>query len=146
MPSITFPSPSLKVLGPLVEVAVMPSQLYIESNKITKPTAIKITAMVDTGASSSVIKAGIASMLGINPVGVAHINTPSSTGLDCNQFDMQLVFPNNLAIPSIILTEAPLQGQHIQCLIGRDVLENAVLIYIGYNNSFTLSFCLIFLV
>jgi hypothetical protein len=51
-----------------------------------------------------------------------------------------MVFPNNLNTLSIIATEAPLQGQHIQCLIGRDVLKNAVLIYTGHDNSFTLSF------
>jgi hypothetical protein len=36
--------------------------------------------------------------------------------------------------------EAPLLGQHIQCLIGRDVLAHGVLVYIGYGNLFSLSF------
>ena len=36
--------------------------------------------------------------------------------------------------------EALLQGQNIQCLIGRDVLAQAVLVYIGYTNLFSLSF------
>jgi hypothetical protein len=31
-------------------------------------------------------------------------------------------------------------GQNIQCLIGRDILQHGVLIYIGYSNQFTLSF------
>jgi len=83
---------------------------------------------------------GLASTLGINPVGTTLINTPSSTNVTCLQFDVQLVFPNNVTISSIVATEAPLQGQHIQCLIGRDVLQNGVLIYTGYDNSFTLSF------
>jgi hypothetical protein len=30
--------------------------------------------------------------------------------------------------------------QNIECLIGRDILENAVLTYIGYINQFTISF------
>ena len=37
------------------------------------------------------------------------------------------------------LVEAPLGGQAIQGLIGRDVLSQAVLIYIGYANQFTLA-------
>ena len=32
----------------------------------------------------------------------------------------------------------PLGGQHIQCLVGRDVLAHGVLTYIGYINQFTL--------
>jgi hypothetical protein len=29
---------------------------------------------------------------------------------------------------------------HIQSLVGRDVLSQAVLVYIGYTNQFTMSF------
>lgn len=36
--------------------------------------------------------------------------------------------------------EAPLQGQNIDCLIGRDVLSQGVFVYIGYTNLFSLSF------
>lgn len=52
---------------------------------------------------------------------------------------MRLLFPNNVLIETTVIA-APLQGQHIQCLIGRDVLRHGVLIYIGYIDSFTLSF------
>ncbi len=83
---------------------------------------------------------GLADKLGISPIGTALINMPSSTNVTCFQFDVQIVFPNNVNIASIVVTEAPLQGQHIQCLIGRDVLQHGVLIYTGYDNSFTLSF------
>ena len=38
------------------------------------------------------------------------------------------------------ILEVPLQGRHIQCLIGRDVLARGVFIYIGYGNFFSLSF------
>ncbi len=96
--------------------------------------------MIDTGASGTVISQGLADKLGISPIGTALINTPSSTNVTCFQFDVQIVFPNNVNIASIVVTEAPLQGQHIQCLIGRDVLQHGVLIYTGYDNSFTLSF------
>ncbi len=35
--------------------------------------------------------------------------------------------------------EAPLQGQGIQGLIGRDALAHAVLVYIGYADQFTIA-------
>jgi predicted aspartyl protease len=101
---------------------------------------IKLAAMIDTGATGTVISQGFAAMLGISPIGTTSINTPSSTNVSCYQFDMQLIFPNNINIASIVVTEAPLQGQHIQCLIGRDILQHSVLIYTGYDHSFTLSF------
>ena len=49
------------------------------------------------------------------------------------------MFPNNILAETPIL-EAPLQGQHIQCLIGRDVLADGVFFYIGSSNLFSLSF------
>lgn len=45
-----------------------------------------------------------------------------------------------IKVLAMIDTEAPLKGQHIQCLVGRDVLQHGVFIYTGYDNSFTLSF------
>ena len=39
-----------------------------------------------------------------------------------------------------IVDKTPLARDMHTALIGRDILSQAVLIYIGYNNSFTLSF------
>jgi len=70
---------------------------------------------------------------------VVAINTLSSTGVLCAQYAVRLIFPNNVGGEAVV-TEAPLAGQHIQGLIGRDVLSQAVLVYIGYTNQFTMSF------
>ncbi len=95
--------------------------------------------MIDTGATGSVIQHGLPAHLGLHPVGVVLINTPSSTNVACNEYLVRLMFPNNVIVETTIL-EAPLQGQHIQCLIGRDVLAHGVFVYIGYGNLFSLSF------
>jgi len=52
---------------------------------------------------------------------------------------MRLLFPNNVIVETVVIA-APLQGQNILCLIGRDVLQHGVFIYTGYVNTFTLSF------
>ena len=52
---------------------------------------------------------------------------------------MRLVFPHNV-VAEVAAIEAPLEGQAIQCLIGRDVLSHGVFVYTGYINQFTLSF------
>jgi predicted aspartyl protease len=142
MPSFTQRIQNLQQVGPVVEIVITPSVPFLQTLKIqpANTKTIKVLAMIDTGATGTVNSSGIASHLGINPVGTIYINTPSSTNVLCNQFDIQIVFPNNVNITSIVVTEAQLQGQHIQCLIGRDVLQHGVLIYTGYDNSFTLSF------
>ena len=142
MPSFTQRITNLEQVGPVIEIILTPSVAFVATMIISQSEtkAVKILAMVDTGATGTVITQGLAAKLGINPVGTTLINTPSSTNVSCYQYDVQIVFPNNVNIASIIVTEAPLQGQHIQCLIGRDVLKHGVLIYTGYDNSFTLSF------
>lgn len=95
--------------------------------------------MIDTGATGSVIQQGLAGQLRLNAVGVTYINTPSSTNVPCYEYLVRLLFPNNVVAETTAI-EAPLLGQHIQCLIGRDVLAHGVLIYIGYGNLFSLSF------
>ena len=95
--------------------------------------------MIDTGATGSVIQPDIAKRLGLQPIGVVYINTPSSENIACYQYVLRLIFPNNVVVQAIAV-EAPLKGQQIQCLIGRDVLAHGVFVYTGYINQFTLSF------
>lgn len=96
--------------------------------------------MIDTGASGTGITKGLASQLGVNPVGTILMTTSSSANINCYQYDLRIIFANDVNMPSIIVTEAPLQGQHIQGLIGRDVLRQGIFIYNGHDNSFALSF------
>jgi len=142
MPSFTQRTPNLQQIGPVIEVVLTPSAVFMQKINMLQSAVktVRLLAMIDTGATGTVISQGIAANLGINPIGTTLINTPSSTNVSCNQFDVRILFPNNINIPSIVVTEAPLQGQHIQCLIGRDILQHGVLIYTGYDNSFTLSF------
>jgi len=132
----------MQKVGPVVEVVLTPSVNFLKQMNINPSAAktVKLLAMVDTGATGTVISQGIAALLGINPIGTTMISTPSSTNVKCNQFDVQIVIPNNVRFQSIVITEAPLQGQHIQCLIGRNILQHGILIYNGHDNSFTLSF------
>ncbi len=103
------------------------------------PGPVPVKGMIDTGATASVIQPHIASTLGLQPVGVVSISTPSSANVPCNQYLVRLVLPNSVVVETLAI-EAPLHGQQVQCLIGRDVLAHGVLVYTGYVNQFTLSF------
>lgn len=142
MPSFTTQVPDILQTGPVVQVQVVPSRLFVQTLKIPKqdlPKPIPITALIDTGATGTVIKQGIPRQLGLQPIGFTYITTASSENKLCLQYNLAFLFPNiNVAFGAVV-TEVPLQGQQIQCLIGRDFLSHAVFIYTGYNNSFTLS-------
>ena len=142
MPSFTAQVPNLQAIGPVVEARIAISSFLETSMKqkgqpISAP--VPVQAMIDTGASSTVIQDSIPHTLGLQPVGVSFINTPSSTNVRCYEYLIRLVFPNNVVVEGTVIA-APLQGQQIQCLIGRDILTHGVLIYIGYTHTFSLSF------
>ncbi|MDP2788476.1 MAG: retroviral-like aspartic protease family protein [bacterium] len=142
MPSFTTQIPNLQEVGPVVEIKVAIGS-FVENvfrqNNQNIPNPIPALAMIDTGATGTVIREDIVQQLKLNPVGITFINTPSSTNVQCYEYLIRLLFPNNVVTESVVIA-APLQGQHIQCLIGRDVLRHGVLVYIGYTNTFTLSF------
>jgi len=42
-------------------------------------------------------------------------------------------------VVGLVAVETSLAGQSIQVLIGRDVLQQGVLVYVGYTGTFTFS-------
>jgi len=141
VPSFTAGIPNIRAIGPVVQIQIAISEAAEQALKKAGqpvPPPVQVSAMIDTGASDSVIQTGIAQQLGIQPIGVTRVNTPSSTNVQCYRYDVQLILPNGVTVV-VPVTEAPLQGQHIQCLIGRDILMHGVFIYIGYSNLFSFS-------
>jgi predicted aspartyl protease len=143
MPSLTVQLASLHQQGPVLEVRVAVGQdtenAMAKRNEKPKDPVVAV-AMIDTGATGTVINHDVAQRLGLQPVGICSINTPSSAGVACHEYLVRLVMPRHNVVVETVAIGAPLHGQHIQCLIGRDVLQHAVFIYTGYNNTFTLSF------
>lgn len=140
MPSLTTQIPNLQFAGPLLQVKIDLPQALKDIKAISpEPQPLQVQAIIDTGATGTVIKAKLIEALKIKPVGVVTINTPSSTGVKCHQYFVKLLLPNNVQIEAAVIA-APLKDQHIQCLIGRDILRHGVFIYTGYINQFTLSF------
>ncbi len=133
---------NLQQLGPLAQVKIfIPEDLQdlLEKHEKNIPKPVDAMAMIDTGATSSVIQEGMAKKLGLSPVGQQPISTPTTEKQMCYVYQVRIVFPNN-SIASLLAIEAPLQNQHIQCLLGRDLLSRSVFVYTGITNSFSLSF------
>ncbi len=142
MPSVTITPDNLEKDGPILEIHFFVSseleKNYKEKN-IPLPEPVIIKALIDTGASACVLKKEIPEQLGLKPTGVIKICTPSSKDHECYQYYMRMVIPSHKLVYEGPFISAPLDGQEISGLIGRDVLKNGILISIGYANQFTLS-------
>lgn len=142
MPGFTIESADLQNLGPILEISLALPQAVSDTLAAgtPQPPPIKVNAMVDTGAHSTCVQHGNLQQLGLQPTGVVPIMTPTTTQQhDCPVYFVRLILPKNLMIETPVI-EAPLQGQPIQALIGRDVLRYGVLVYVGHDQRFTMSF------
>jgi hypothetical protein len=126
----------------------MPTARALDAMRTKKqplPAAVTVSAMIDTGAGVSVIRTGVPQQLNLQPVGIQSINTPTSYSVLCHRYSIRMVFPftGGIKVPvsiDMVMTETPLKGQNIQCLLGRDFLQHGVLIYSGPDETFTFSF------
>lgn len=144
MPSFTVQLANMVVSGPTadVHISVGPALAqYLSKQGLAIPPAVPAVALIDTGASRTVITASIVQTLGIKPVGMAKMSTPStSTPVPVQEYSIRVAFPNGTIVDVQKAIQAPMGGQSIQCLIGRDVLQHGILTYIGYINQYSLSF------
>jgi predicted aspartyl protease len=144
LPTFTSTVADLLAAGPGLQISVGPSRELI--NALT-PLGLRfaspqlVTALIDTGAHSTVLNPDVVSRLGIKPVGVAAIVTPSTTAaLICNRYHINVYFSEDFVIENVFAIEAPMGGVPYQCLIGRDILRFGTLTYAGSRNQFTLEF------
>lgn len=142
MPSITLSSPNLQADGPTIEVQfLIPKQIEEQYKKEGKqiPAPISIRALIDTGATNCVVRSDIPNTLGLQPVDIIGINTPSTKNHKAYRYFMRMVIPSTNITYEGLFTALPLDGQNISSLIGRDLLAFGILIYIGNAKQFSLS-------
>jgi hypothetical protein len=118
-----------------------PRQIEEQYRKDGKPLPppVSIRALIDTGATNCVVREDIPGALGLQPVDVIGINTPSTKGHRAYRYFMRMVIPSTNITYEGLFTALPLDGQNISSLIGRDLLAFGILIYTGNANQFTLS-------
>jgi len=145
MPSVTVHpegAEDLEKYGPILEVQfLIPLELekkYIEE-KIPLPEPVIVKALIDTGATACIIKKEIPDKLGLKPIGTTTICTPSSKDHECYKYFMRMLIPSQGLVYQGPFISSSLGEQEIGGLIGRDVLKDGILIYIGYANEFTFS-------
>jgi predicted aspartyl protease len=140
MPCLTTRAPNLQHRGPIIETLVGPSSilkgtLQKEEKEIPQPVSVRM--LIDTGASVSAIKTGIATQFGLKAHGIAKIATPSNGAHECPLYDVDILLPvHHLEIKNVRVIESALEGQNIDGLIGRDILRLGLFVYSGYDDSF----------
>lgn len=142
MPAYTAENTDLQKQGPILKIRIaVPFDVEeaLLSGGVEIPQPVEVSALIDTGASHTVLRQGVGAALGLRPVGTAPVLTAGHSVVHCEEYHLRLIFPND-AVHETTIVELPMEGQFIQCLIGRDVLAKAVLIYIGERNLFSLSF------
>lgn len=112
------------------------------------PPLSSIRALVDTGASCTCVDPAVLGALQLSATGSVAVHTPSTGAAPhyAEQYDVSLVIPGAgihhlpLTIDAVPVIAADLAVQGIHALIGRDVLQDCILIYNGAAGDFTLAF------
>lgn len=147
MPNITLGNTAN---GPLISVILLPSaprQQALKAAGVAVPAFTTGTFLIDTGASATVVDSSLITPLGLAATGAAMCHTPSTgqQAISFNQYDVMLVIPGPTSDPAWIIEALPimecdLSAQGIQGLIGRDVLDRAILIYNGTAKHFSIAY------
>jgi len=142
LPSFEVSLPDLRASGPVIQAFIGPSRELIATfGALSAASPTPVSALIDTGAASTVITPETARVLQLRTVGIIRVHTPTTVEpVLCRQFYVNINFTNEFAVEDVLAIEAPLTGQPIQCLIGRDVLSRGVLTYSGVDNLFRLTF------
>jgi hypothetical protein len=112
------------------------------------PQRVPARALLDTGASISLIDPKIPQLLGLSPTGTASILTASTghTPFTCNEYDVSITLPHGEDgiellfeyVPVAESTFHPAEGCDV--IIGRNILADCLLVYDGKARTFCFSF------
>jgi hypothetical protein len=89
MPTFEAQIPDMRRVGPIaiIHIALGDSlETALRIANASVPAPVPAVASVDTGASISVIRRGIAARLGLEPVGVTYIDTATSSNIACDRY------------------------------------------------------------
>lgn len=141
MPAFTGRRGDLQARGPTIDVSIAvtaAAEAAFTAAGETLPPPVPVTALIDSGATGNAIARGVAQQLRLQPVGVVNVSTPSTASVPMPTYAVRLLLPNTIVLETTAI-EAELANQGIGALIGRDVLSQAVFVYIGYANEFTIA-------
>ena len=139
MPRLERTTHTLRRDGPVLQIRVEPvleAQAAMRADGDEIPSAT-ILALLDTGASGTLIQTSVVDGMGLDWISEVRLRTASTVEpLIRYEYRLRLVLSENIVF-EVDAVEGPLVGQKVQCLIGRDILEQVVLIYDGPRSRFS---------
>ena len=142
----------IELSGPFIDVKVMATHFRVTTLKnmgASYPAPIEIRALIDTGASGSVLDPVIVSRLGLTLVGQISVHTPT-TGSEYetrNQFDASILIIDTTLPPNqgtesftVGVIESALASEGFLAIIGWDILKKCILTCDGPAGKFRLEF------
>ena len=127
--------------GPRLTVQVSISNVLMEvfsRDGIPIPSSISLNALVDTGATDTIISTGKIDGLGLNPIGaqpVIGVGHTRTTYYSMYRVGLSLF---GVEYNDTTVTVLPINIHQTDCLIGRDILERCVFLYDGPGGSFSI--------
>lgn len=110
------------------------------------PPPRRVRALVDTGASHTVVSGHRLNALGLDPVGQIKVHSATTEGelVEVPVYSVCLSLAGDktgvLADPLEVVAAGDLSGLGVQALLGRDVLSRCLLFYHGPGRTITLTF------
>ena len=134
------PPQALQQRGPVLTATLTLSDRQQESEVASgaRSRSVSGDALIDTGASHTCLDQRVANDLGLAMFGTGRMTSASHADIEVPLFVGKIVLPN-ITVNVEGAVGARLEEQGLIALIGRDVLQNAVLVYNGVDGSVTLS-------
>jgi hypothetical protein len=148
LPSIVLPvRPEGLILGVVINHSKPKLEAMTKAGQAL-PTWETAEFLVDTGASLTMMCKSIAAKLALASHGLTPVHTASSAGTPamCNSYDIAMYIPGMPGaaaghfVEALPVTESDFTAHSFKGLLGRDVLQNCVLTYIGPSNEYVLSY------
>lgn len=121
--------------GPTMRIAISNPTMELTEGEVVGlqfPEPLVIKALIDTGASVTVVNPEVAVNQKLRYTGPALLAAAGSTGT-YKEYAAAIRFPGKTLKPfdPIRVVACPIMHQPISCLIGRDILERWLLTYDG---------------
>jgi predicted aspartyl protease len=125
--------------GPCIFISISAPQLEVEEGRkvgLEYPPPFRVRALIDTGASITVVNPQVVQTCKLRQTGYAEIVAAGSSGR-YTEHAAAIQFPDNglEGFELIRLVACPIVRQPVSCLIGRDILRRWVLTYNGPDCS-----------
>lgn len=141
------PSRLIQHVGPVLPVFIMPSPQHIAA--VTRasqnpPSPVQGVALIDTGASVTMVDESICRSMGLQPTGFARLSHAVGASDNRPCYAIQISFPNTplakpLFHPKVVSGNLQFGNPKYSLLLGRDLMTNMKFVYNGFAGRFEIA-------